>query len=108
MRGNNFQNKSQIVFEQLLNVKDYVDEKTDSPISFNLVGSINRIINDKGNEEYIYYARDPDNKNLWYLGGQSNEMRSDKIQTEIVPTTLMQDTGQIVMLFYDNLKNNFY
>ena len=108
MRGNNFQNKSQIVFEELLNVKDYVDEKTDSPISFNLVGSINRIINDKGNEEYIYYARDPDNKNLWYLGGKSNEMMSDNIQTEIAPTTLMQDTGQIVMLFYDNLKNNFY
>ena len=105
MRGNDFKNK--IVFEEILNIQNYVDEKTDSPISFYLVGSINRINNDKENEEYIYFARDPDNKNLWYLKELSNEMRSESLQTHIAPITLMQDEGEIVMLFYDNLKNQF-
>ena len=103
IRGNDYKNESQIVFEEKLDVKGYVDKKENSPFKYRLVGSINRIINEKGNEEFVYFAKDPENE-IWHINVK-NEENSDDAFIQNTPIDLMQKTGNIILLFYDLQKN---
>ena len=103
IRGNDYKNESQIVFEEKLDVKGYVDKKENSPFKYRLVGSINRIINEKGNEEFVYFAKDPENE-IWHINVK-NEGNSDDAFIQNTPIDLMQKTGNIILLFYDLQKN---
>ena len=98
-RGNNYQNNSQIIFNENLNLIKYIEDKNNSPNEYYLMGSINRIIN-QGKEEFFYYAREPNNKNFWI---KSNEKESSNLN--VSPINQIQSNGQIILLFYKNNKN---
>ena len=96
IRGNNYQNYSNIIFDETINLQAYIDEKEASPKNYYLVGCINRIIKN-GKEEFIYFSRDPDNKHIWHI--------NDEILTiNYAPINVMQNKGQIIMLFYNNME----
>ena len=97
IRGNNFQNNTRIVFDENINLTDFVDEKNASPTKFYLVGSINRVMNN-GKEEFRYWARDPENKNIWHVNKECENHNN-------APIDLIRNEGQIIMLFYNNIEN---
>ena len=97
IRGSNYQNYSNIIFDEFLNLKDFVDEKDASPTNYYLVGCINRVFKN-GNEEFIYFARDPFNMNVWYVDG-------GKYNFNNAPINEMKSSGLIIMLFYNNNKD---
>ena len=97
IRGNNYQNWSNIIFDENLNLENFVDEKNASPKNYYLVGCINRVINN-GNEEFIYFARDPLNVNVWHVD-------NDILTMNNAPINEMKIRGQIIMLFYINIDN---
>ena len=93
-RGNNYNDNSAINFDEKLNVNKYIEEK-DSTKEYYLTGSINRII-DKGKEKFIYYIRDPNNKNILFL----NDFK-EQIDFNNNAINKIQSNGQIVLLFYN-------
>ena len=95
IRGNNFQNNTKINFTEHLDLSPYVDEKLTISCKYYLVGAINRFVSD-GKEEFIYWARDPDNINLWH---------SNKGDLQEAPINDIQSTGQVIILFYNNYDN---
>ena len=86
-----------LIFDEFLNLKDFVDEKDASPTNYYLVGCINRIYKN-GNEEFIYFSRDPDNKNFWHYNGEA-------LNIQKAPIDFIKSNGQIIMLFYNNIEN---
>ena len=57
-----------------------------------LVGSVNRVSNNE-KDEFLYFARDPNNKNHWYDSrGEFNLEKS--------PFLSIMETGQVIILFY--------
>ena len=72
-RGKNYQNNSKIIFNENINLKEYVQPGTSQ--NFHLIGSVNRIINNQGEEEFISYSNVPLNNGI----------------------------GQIIMLFYNSI-----
>ena len=94
IRGKDFKNETNIDFKETLNLKDYVESKK-SPKEYYLVGSINRISSEDGNEKYIYYCRDPVDNNKWYLNETYKKYNSAPIEE-------IKKKGQIILLFYNN------
>ena len=87
IRGKNYQNRSKIIFQENINLKDYIEEDINYPKIFKLVGSINRkVLNNK--EEYVPYFKDPNNLNNWRTKG-FQQIQSDPNE-------------QIIMLFYNS------
>ena len=74
LRGKNYQNMSEIKFENELDLKDFIEAKNNSPHRFKLIGMVNRIIN----YEEKFVCKKPLNNN-----------NNNYIQNE-----------QIMMLFY--------
>ena len=97
IRGNDFKNKSNIKFDEKMNLEDFIDAKKDSPKNYYLVGCIKRII-DNGNERFVYFARDPDNFNVWIIDDKVNNCNQ-------APIDMMRMDGQIIMLLYNNIDN---
>ena len=97
IRGNNYQNYSNIIFDEYLNLEPYIDEKNASPKNYYLVGCINRIIKN-GKENFIYFTRDPYNRNIWHNGDD------ELLTTDYVPINDIKKNGQIIMLFYNNME----
>ena len=96
-RGINFVNYTKINFNPLLTVienKGSGEEIEKVKVQFELIGSVNRIINNKNEEEFVYYCRNLNNINIWhYTYGYSNG----------VPLQNMQQNGQVIMLFYNKI-----
>lgn len=84
----NYLKKINIDCPKDLDLSDYVEDKN-SPKKYYLVGSINRNI-ENGKEKYVYFARDPENRN-WMYESRNNSTAIERIKNE----------GQIVMLFYN-------
>ena len=101
-RGNDYKNKSNIQFEESLNVINFIEENQDLPKEFYLTGSINHLI-DKEKEKFIYYIRDPNNKNIWNINDLKIYLNFDK-----APINQIQSNGEIILLFYNrvNIKLN--
>ena len=97
LRGNNFQNNTKVNFTEYLDLSEYVDEKTAISCKYYLVGAINRS-NSEGKEEFIYWARDPDERNSWH----TNNGFLRNIET---PINDIQSNGQVILLFYNNNDN---
>jgi len=97
IRGNNFQNNTKVNFNENLDLSEYVDEKYAISCKYYLVGAINRFVSN-GKEEFIYWARDPDNFNLWH----SNKGDMNIPQA---PINDIQSNGQVIILFYNNNDN---
>ena len=97
IRGNNFQNNTKVNFTEYLDLSNFVDEKNVISCQYYLVGAINRFVSE-GKEEFIYWARDPDNFNRWH----SNKGIVDSQQA---PINEIQSSGQVIILFYNNKDN---
>ena len=52
IRGNNYQNRSKIIFGETMNIKDYIEPEYNFPKNFYLVGSVNRKI-ENNNEKFV-------------------------------------------------------
>ena len=100
-RGKNYENRKTIeIEEQLIFPNDGkkekvipMPEKANSYYKYYLVGSVNRVCDDKNKEEFYYFARDPNNKNHWY------DLQGDDI-LEKAPINIIAGTGQVIILFY--------
>jgi len=103
LRGNNYENKTRVDFPENLDLSQLVDEKDIS--QFYLVGCINRVIN-QGKEEFIYWAKDPDNQNLWHKSN-INIMNQSSYLDEHTRLNIKEimETGQIIILFYNEVNN---
>ena len=76
IRGNNYENKTRIIFENNIDLKKYIEVSDNSPSNFYLVGSVNRICYNN-TEQFI--SRKP----------------SENIQ-------ILQQNESIIMLFYNS------
>ena len=95
-RGKQYQSQVYVDFPDILNISNYI-ENEQSPKIFYLVACINRFINN-GKEEFIYFAKDPSNKNIWknsYGQAIPNNPPLDLIKT-------IHNYGQTIMLFYSS------
>ena len=82
IRGDNCKNKSNIIFSQMINLKEHVEKDISSPHNFYLVGCVKRIY--KNNfEEYIGYSRYDNNFSINNITQNNND-------------------EQIMMLFYNS------
>ncbi len=93
-RGSNYQNNLNINFPEYLDITKFV-EAQGSPTKYYFVGSINRIIKN-GKEEFVYFTKDLKRPNIW------NHTYGDG-PSQAAPINLIQQTGQIIMLFYNKL-----
>ena len=96
-RGINYVNYTGIQFNEFLNVIENRGREQNEIIhvQFELIGAVNRIINQKGEEEFVYYCRNLNNRNIWhYTYGYS----------EGCPLQNIQQNGQVIMLFYNKIK----
>ena len=92
-RGKQYQSPIIVDFPEVLNLQQYI-EHPESPNVFHLVATINRYINN-GKEEFIYFAKDPNNQNVWkssFGDGPANG----------APLNIIHNYGQVVMLFYSS------
>ena len=113
-RGNNYNNNTCINVEENLIIKKertkkngeierlYPEDKN-SPFNYYLVGSVNRVTTHVNNEEkevFHYFSRDPNNRTLWYssLDSKVESLAQAPVQT-------IQQTGQVIILFYNAIKN---
>ena len=95
-RGKNYQSFANINFPEYLDIKEYTDIKNQTPI-YQLIGSINRVINN-GIEQFIYFIKDPKMENYW-------KSSFGKYHWENAPINPIQNSGQVIMLFYKAIKS---
>jgi hypothetical protein len=102
LRGNNYENNTRVKFQDKLDLSQLVDETDIS--QFYLVGCINRVVI-QGKEEFIYWAKDPDN-NLWHKS-KINNMNQSSYLDEHAQLNIKEimETGQIIILFYNEINN---
>ena len=113
-RGNNYNNNTSINVEENLIIKKertkkngeierlYPEDKN-SPFNYYLVGSVNRVTTHVNNEEkevFHYFSRDPNNRTLWY-----SSLDSKVESLPQAPVQTIQQTGQVIILFYNAIKN---
>ena len=112
-RGNNYNNNTCINVEENLIIKKertkngeierlYPEDKN-SPFNYYLVGSVNRVTTHVNNEEkevFHYFSRDPNNRTLWY-----SSLDSKVESLPQAPVQTIQQTGQVIILFYNAIKN---
>ena len=55
-RGKNYDNRSKIIFKEEINLKEFIEPDIKSPTNYNLVGSVNRKI-ENDLEEYVPYSQ---------------------------------------------------
>ena len=77
IRGNNYQNRSGIIFNNNIDLKNYIETSDSSPSNYNLVGSINR----------TFY----NNEEQFVSKNQMNNIQNS------------QQNEQILMLFYNSI-----
>jgi hypothetical protein len=104
LRGNNYENNTRVNFNETIDLSDLVDVKEIS--HFYLVGCINRVVN-QGKEEFIYWARDPDNENLWHKPkiNYMNQSYSNIDEHTNLNINELMGAGQIIILFYNEVNN---
>jgi len=105
LRGNNYENNTNVYFDEKLDLSQLVDEKDIS--QFYLVGCINRMVIE-GKEEFIYWARDPDNINLWHkskINPMNKQSYGHLDEHSKLNINEIMSTGQIIILFYNEVNN---
>ena len=102
LRGSNYENNTRVDFPENLNLSKLVDENDIS--QFYLVGCIIRVVN-QGKEEFMYWAKDPDN-NLWHKS-KINYMNQSSYMDQHTKLNIKEimETGQIIILFYNEVNN---
>ena len=97
-RGINYQNNTQINFDQFMDFTEKKGLKVDVKQKFELIGAINRSEKKTGEEEFTYFCRSLDNPNQWKTrdGNYNNGC----------PLNDIKSNGQIIMLFYNKCQSN--
>ena len=95
LRGYNFQNNTKVTITEELELSD--KDKNNISCKYILVGAINRFVS-KGKEEFIYWARDPNQKNSWHTNKGIYKNRD-------TPINDIQSKGQVILLFYNSINN---
>jgi len=105
IRGNNYKNKSKIIFDEKLNLKDYIEPDINSPQNFYLVGSIIK----SNNGQFVSYSRNAYNEYYWHCpnGRQVTDVEN-KNYSPIKDIQKEEENGQIIMLFYNNQETKSY
>ena len=105
IRGNNYKNKSKIIFDEKLNLKDYIEPDINSPQNFYLVGSIIKT----NNGQFVSYSRNAYNEYYWHCpnGRQVTDVEN-KNYSPIKDIQKEEENGQIIMLFYNNQETKSY
>ena len=92
-RGTNNLSNTNINFQEILQLSESKGNNDSLTVHFKLIGAVNRIMNNQGEEEYIYFCRNYMNTNIWYS-------RPNIGQWQGFPLNIIQQSGQIIMLFY--------
>ncbi len=100
IRGQEYNNNSKIIFEENLNLINYIEKNNESTKEFYFVGSINRRKINEKEEEFICYTR-KQNNNRWYISNMNGLRKYDNANS---PIKEIQSDGQIIMLFYNEKK----
>ena len=94
-RGVNYQINLNINFPEKLDINNYVEDIQMRP-NFYLVGSLNRVV-ENGKENYVFFTRDSNNFQMWKTSFGVNIFNN-------APIDIIQNSGQIIMLFYNRIK----
>lgn len=94
-RGEGFRNSYTFEFPMYLDLSGKV-EKKDSYFTFNLVGIVKRIVNNKGEEYYISINLDP-YKNIWNVSDRNNLTQ--------IQNPFSYKEGMVMILFYSGLSS---
>ena len=97
-RGPNNSYNTNIDFPEKLEIYEEKGRNDKIKVNFELIGTVNRIINNKNEEEFIFFCRDLNNKYIWYTRTNNG---IESIQG--FPLNIIQQSGQIIMLFYNKL-----
>lgn len=106
IRGNNYKNKSKIIFEEKIDLKEYIEPDINSPHKFYLVGTLIRSFKDK-NEQFLSYSRDTFNEYTWHCPRGELDISSKENKNYFPLNDIKKDEekGQIIMLFYKSIEN---
>ena len=100
-RGTNNLYNTYIDFPEILKIKESKGKDQNIDVQFQLIGSVNRIINQQQEEEYIYFCRKYNkNNNTYSWHSKPNFEQNQNFQN---PINFIQQNGQIIMLFYNKL-----
>ena len=96
-RGINHQNNTLVNFTQFMEILEQKGIDNKVPVKYELIGTVNRIINNQGEEEFYYFCRNLFNPNYWHsrCGDSNNGCPLNFIQ---------QNCGQVIMLFYNKIQ----
>ena len=92
-RGTNNSSNTNIDFQEILELSESKGQNDSLTVHFKLIGTVNRIINNQGEEEYIYFCRNYMSTNIWYSRPNIGKWQG-------FPLNIIQQSGQIIMLFY--------
>ena len=98
-RGTNNLYNTYIDFPEILTVSEAKGKDQMIEVQFQLIGTVNRIINQQNEEEYIYFCRkynQNNNTSFWYSRPNFGPWQG-------FPLNVIQQSGQIIMLFYNKL-----
>ena len=103
-RGENYNNYTKINFKEMMTVfemesRSSKNSNLNRKIQFRLIGAINRIINNNGNDEFYYFCREIGNQNYWKIKNEKNTIN-------YAPIDRIKNNGQVVMLFYEKIEGN--
>ena len=100
-RGTNNLYNTYIDFPEILKIKESKGKDQNIDVQFQLIGSVNRIINQQQEEEYIYFCRKYNkNNNTYSWHSKPNFEQNQNFQN---PINFIQQNGQIIILFYNKL-----
>ena len=100
IRGNHYKNQSKIIFDENINLKDYIEPDINSPHNFELVGTVIRS-NKDNKEKFLSFSKDPENPYVWHLSNAGIEISNKEINyPPLDDIKKEEETGQIIMLFY--------
>lgn len=102
IRGTNYKNESNIVFEEKLNLEPFIEPNIDSPKEYHLVGCVNRVCLKENEEKYVAHYKDPYNDYVWHCDEYLTYTDVNiPIMSEINNAqNNAKNKGQIIMLFY--------
>ena len=106
IRGNNYKNKSKIIFEEKIDLTEFIEPDINSPHYFYLVGTVIRSFKDK-NEQFLSYSRDTFNEYTWHCPRGELDISSKENKNYFPLNDIKKDEekGQIIMLFYKSTDN---
>ena len=84
---------------EIVSLKEMKGQNEEKIVKYQLIGSVNRIINQNNEEEFTYFCKRYINNQYVWISGIPNYNAIGLNALNII-----QQTGKIIMLFYDKIK----